>query len=78
MRPLILKMQAFGPYAGLATVDFRRALASGLFGIYGATGAGKSSIFSAITFALFGEAADGEQQHPGRQPVQPVRRGELG
>ncbi|MCC0009266.1 MAG: SMC family ATPase [Hyphomicrobiaceae bacterium] len=62
MRPLILKMQAFGPYAGLATVDFRRALASGLFGIYGATGAGKSSIFSAITFALFGEAADGEQQ----------------
>lgn len=61
MRPLLLKMQAFGPYAGPATVDFRRVLQSGLFGIYGATGSGKSSIFNAITFALFGEAARGEQ-----------------
>jgi exonuclease SbcC len=61
MRPLILKMTAFGPYAGTETVDFRPALDSGLFGIYGATGAGKSSIFSAMTFALFGEAAKGDQ-----------------
>jgi len=61
MRPVILKMQAFGPYAGCTTVDFRRVLYSGLFGIYGATGSGKSSIFSAMTFALFGESAKGEQ-----------------
>ncbi|MDX2308767.1 MAG: AAA family ATPase [Hyphomicrobium sp.] len=61
MRPVILKMQAFGPYAGCTTVDFRRVLDSGLFGIYGATGSGKSSIFSAMTFALFGESAKGEQ-----------------
>lgn len=61
MRPVILKIQAFGPYAGFTTVDFRRVLDSGLFGIYGATGSGKSSIFSAMTFALFGESAKGEQ-----------------
>lgn len=61
MRPIKLTMQAFGPYAECESVDFREALASGLFGIYGATGAGKSTIFSAISFALFGEAARNEQ-----------------
>lgn len=61
MRPVRLTMQAFGPYAGRTVVDFREAIASGLFGIYGPTGSGKSSIFSAMTFALFGEAAKTEQ-----------------
>ncbi|MEM1306332.1 MAG: AAA family ATPase, partial [Pseudomonadota bacterium] len=61
MRPLRLTMQAFGPYPDRQVLDFRAALSSGLFGIYGPTGAGKSTIFSALTFALFGEAARGEQ-----------------
>ena len=61
MKPLKLTMQAFGPYAGREEVDFRDAVGSGLFGIYGPTGAGKSSIFSAMTFALFGQAAKPEQ-----------------
>lgn len=61
MRPVRLTMQALGPYAGTEVVDFRAAVASGLFGIYGQTGAGKSTIFSAMTFALFGEAARPEQ-----------------
>ncbi|MEK1928490.1 MAG: AAA family ATPase, partial [Pararhizobium sp.] len=61
MRPVRLTMQAFGPYAGRTVVDFREALQSGLFGIYGPTGSGKSSIFSAMTFALFGEASKAEQ-----------------
>lgn len=61
MKPVRLAMQAFGPYPGRVTLDFRNAVESGIFGIYGQTGAGKSSIFSAMTFALFGEAANKEQ-----------------
>jgi DNA repair protein SbcC/Rad50 len=61
MRPVRLTMQAFGPFAGQEVVDFREAVESGLFGIYGATGAGKSSIFNAMTFALFGEATKAGQ-----------------
>jgi len=61
MRPLKLSMTAFGPYAATETVDFRRATDAGLFGIYGPTGSGKSSIFSAMAFALFGEGAKREQ-----------------
>jgi exonuclease SbcC len=62
MRPLRLTMQAFGPFAGREIVDFRDATSAGLFGVYGPTGAGKSTIFSAMTFALFGEAAKEEQE----------------
>ncbi len=62
MRPIRLTLQAFGPFAGREVIDFRQAMASGLFGIYGQTGAGKSTIFSAMTFALFGEAAKVEQE----------------
>jgi exonuclease SbcC len=54
-------MTAFGPYAGEQSLDFRQATDAGLFGIYGPTGAGKSSIFSAMTFALFGQSAKKEQ-----------------
>jgi exonuclease SbcC len=61
MRPIKLVMSAFGPYADTQRVDFRDATDAGLFGIYGPTGSGKSSIFSAMTFALFGEAAKREQ-----------------
>jgi DNA repair protein SbcC/Rad50 len=61
MRPLRLTMQALGPYSNCQVVDFRDAVDAGLFGIYGPTGAGKSTIFSAMTFALFGEAAKSEQ-----------------
>jgi exonuclease SbcC len=61
MRPLRLTMQAFGPYPDRQVVDFADALKSGLFGVYGPTGAGKSSIFSAISFALFGKPAQGDQ-----------------
>ncbi|MDX0889079.1 AAA family ATPase [Sinorhizobium medicae] len=61
MRPLRLTLRAFGPYAGEQIVDFRDALGAGLFGIYGPTGSGKSSIFNAISFALFGEPARDDQ-----------------
>lgn len=61
MRPVRLTLQAFGPFAATEIVDFRDAIEVGLFGIYGKTGAGKSSIFSGMTFALFGEPARPEQ-----------------
>jgi len=57
MRPLRLTLEAFGPFAGREVIDFRQAIDAGLFGIYGATGSGKSTIFNAITFALFGEVS---------------------
>lgn len=62
MRPVRLTLQAFGPYAGREVIDFRSAVEAGLFGIYGQTGSGKSTIFSGMTFALFGEASRSEQE----------------
>ena len=61
MKPIILTISAFGPYGGTEIIDFREATDAGLFGIYGPTGSGKSSIFSAIAFALFGQGAKEEQ-----------------
>lgn len=56
MKPLLLVMSAFGPYVEKTCVDFSE-LGSGLYLITGDTGSGKTTIFDAIVFGLYGEAS---------------------
>lgn len=61
MRPISLTISAFGPYAGQETIPFDAFGKQGLFLVTGDTGAGKTTIFDAITYALFGESSGNER-----------------
>ena len=61
MRPTKIKISAFGPYAGIVEIDMNKLGDRGLYLIAGDTGAGKTTIFDAITFALYGTASGGQR-----------------
>ena len=62
MRPIKLTISAFGPYNSKTEIDFTKFKDNGIFLITGNTGSGKSSIFDAISFALYGEGSCGQER----------------
>lgn len=74
MKPLQLKMQAFGPYVQMQTVDFEKLAEKGMFLIKGPTGSGKTTIFDAMTFALYGgSSGDDSKSKVGRNDLEEWR-----
>ena len=60
MRPIKLTMSAFGSYSGMETIDFTK-IQGGLFLVTGDTGAGKTTIFDAVTYALYDRTSGGRR-----------------
>ena len=66
MRPIKLTLQAFGSYGKKTVIDFRESNQN-LFLITGDTGAGKTTIFDAMVYALYGEASSGNNKKSGQE-----------
>lgn len=61
MKPLKIRIQAFGPFAGVQDVDFAELGGRSFFLIHGPTGAGKTTLLDAMCFALYGDTSGGER-----------------
>ena len=62
MRPIKLTLSAFGPYANEEVIDFDKLGTSGIYLISGNTGSGKTMIFDAIVYALYGKSSGGKRE----------------
>ncbi len=62
MKPISIKFQSFGPYSEKQTINFENLKTSQMFIVSGPTGSGKTTIFDAICFALFGSASGDERK----------------
>src|SRR3712207_2533437 len=63
MRPKILKVKGLNSFVDMQNIDFSVLTSRGLFGIFGTTGSGKSSILDAITLALYGTISRGNGEY---------------
>ena len=63
MKPHRLTLEAFGPYVDPVTIEFDELARDGLFLIHGPTGAGKTYLLDAMSFALYGEVAGDRGTH---------------
>ena len=74
MKPLFLEIQAFGPYVEKQTINFEKLAEQGMFLIKGPTGSGKTTIFDAMTFALYGgSSGDDPRNKFGRNDLEEWR-----
>lgn len=65
MKPIKLVISAFGPYKDRVEIDFSKLGEAGIFLITGDTGSGKTTIFDALSFSLFGEASGSRRDNTG-------------
>ena len=63
MKPVLLEIEAFGPYSGLQVIDFTLLKDANMFLIHGSTGGGKTTILDAICYGLYGETS-GKERDP--------------
>ena len=74
MKPLYMELQAFGPFVEKQSVDFEKLSEKGIFLIKGITGSGKTTLFDAMTFVLYGgSSGDDEKSKSGRNDFEEWR-----